>query len=132
MKSFKSKQRVLYADTDSHAVVHFGSYLRWVEKARTSFFRECIGKSLRDFEKEDLAFPFIEVKVNYLIPARYDDLLDIKTTITDVGNTSLRFSFEVSKDKEIKARIEAVCVCVDLKFKKNKVPDDIRKKCHPR
>ncbi len=67
--------RVIYGDTDQMGVVYYANYLRWFEAGRTEFLR-AKGLSYSDFEaSEKLILPVAEAGVNYLQPARYDDLV---------------------------------------------------------
>ncbi|MBL8023771.1 MAG: acyl-CoA thioesterase [Elusimicrobia bacterium] len=86
--------RVSYADTDRMGVVYYANYLVLFERGRTEFMRE-LGIRYRDLEEKEIYLPVMETKVNYLAPAHYDDLIKIRSRITELGRASLTFSYEL-------------------------------------
>ena len=72
----------------------------------------------------------MEVKCNYKQPAKYNDLIIIKTTIINIGNSSIKFNYKIirKKDNELLAEGYTVNVFVDKKaMKSTKIPDKLRK-----
>lgn len=75
--------------------VYYGNYLTYFEVARTEAIRE-LGLSYRRLEDEyAMMLPVAEAKLNYKRPARYDDLLTLKTRIADWPSVRIRFDTEV-------------------------------------
>ena len=72
--------RVRYAETDRMGVVYYSNYLVWFEIGRTEWLRET-GWTYREMEAEGLALPVIEAHCEYRLGARYDDDLEIRTTV---------------------------------------------------
>lgn len=126
MKENIFETRVRYADTDSYGVVYFGSYLVWVEAARTEFFRKFTNKGPIDYEKEGIAFPFVNVNIKYLNPARTDEKIKVKTQLIEVGNTSITMKFLIENEKGQVCEVDAVMVCVTERIKKRSVPNEIK------
>lgn len=122
----KTEERVRYADTDSFGVVYYGSYYRWAEGARADFIRKFLGKSLVELENEDCIFPVVNVNADYEMPGRYDDIIEISTSVVHIGNSSIKFSQIFSGPKGVLCRIETVCVCVSKDMVKKRVPDELR------
>ena len=88
--------RVYYEDTDAGGIVYYANYLRFFERARTDWLRAA-GISHRELSEVDgLCLVVRDCTVQYLRPARLDDLLAVEVGIanpaTDVGRASLRFS----------------------------------------
>jgi acyl-CoA thioester hydrolase len=83
--------RVRYAETDQMGVVYHANYLTWFEIGRTEYIRDK-GMPYKDAEALGLLMPVIDVHIRYLMPARYDDLVEVRTRIANVG--PLRTSFE--------------------------------------
>ena len=86
--------RVSYADTDRMGVVYYANYLVLFERGRTEFMRE-LGVRYRDLEEKNVYLPVMDVQVKYLAPAQYDDLIKIRTWISDLGRASMTFSYEL-------------------------------------
>jgi acyl-CoA thioester hydrolase len=88
------RERVRYADVDPMGFAYYGSYLRWFEIGRTEFVRE-IGASYKEVEESGVLYPVTEAHVKYAAPARYDEVIEIVTRLTDVKKASLRFDYEI-------------------------------------
>ncbi len=72
--------RVRYGETDPMKYVYYGNYAEYLEVARVELFRK-IGISYNEIEQRGIWLPVSEYSIKYLKPAKYDDLLEIKTTI---------------------------------------------------
>ena len=129
MKTNITEQRVYYADTDHGGVVYYANYLKWFEIGRTEVLREA-GFDYADFEKEGMIAPVVEVKCNYKEPAQYNDIVTVKTTIENIGSSSIKFKYLIirKKDEKLLAEGYTVNVFVDMKTKKSiRIPDNLRK-----
>ncbi len=72
--------RVRYAETDQMSVVYHGNYFPYLETGRVEAIRS-LGMSYADLEKMGIQMPVVEITCKYLRPARYDDLLCVRTTL---------------------------------------------------
>jgi len=126
MEGHKIQIRVRYEETDQMGVVYYANYLVWFEIARTEFFREK-GVEYRKIEEQDKVFiPVVEAQCRYRAPLRYDDLVDIKIDLTDVGRTRVVFEYEVSSGGKIKATGMTRHAFVDAKGAPIPVPRKIK------
>jgi len=80
--------RVRYHDCDPMGIVYHGHYAKLFEIGRTEAMRKH-GFSYTILEKQGLAMPVVEMSIKYLRPARYDELIDIKTIIDEIPNRFL-------------------------------------------
>lgn len=129
MNSNETEHRVYYSDTDHGGAAYYANYLKWFEIGRTEILRKH-GFNYSDFEKKGLIAPVVEVKCTYKSPARYDDIIVLKTKIASIGNSSIRFDYEITGKKAgtLLAEGYTVNVFVDIKSNKPiKVPDELRK-----
>jgi len=129
MKTNSTELRVYYADTDHEGVVYYANYLKWFEIGRTEILRQ-YGFDYSAIEKQDLIVPVVEVKCNYSESARYNDIIIIKTTIGNIGNSSIKFHYEIIRKSDSKLLAEGytVNVFVNTKtMKSTKIPDELRK-----
>ena len=118
--------RVRYKETDQMQVAYYSNYLVWFEVARAELFRK-IGHTYSDIEqKEGLRLMVVEANCRYKQPARYDELIDIYCVVTDVGNTSLRFSYTVKRKEVLLAEGETVHVFTDTKGRPKRIPSKIK------
>ena len=98
----KHEIRVIFGDTDQMGVVYYANYLRFFESARADYWRS-LGRSYKDLEAWGVAMPVVEAHSNYRRPARYEDLLEIETAISEVRGASLRFTYVVRRGDEVLA-----------------------------
>lgn len=120
--------KVYYADTDHGGVVYYANYLKWFEIGRTEFIKQA-GFTYADFEKQNLIAPVVEVKCNYLAPARYNDTIVIETTVEKVGNSSITFLYIIlnKKSNEKIAEGYTVNVFVDMTTQKSApIPEKLK------
>tara|TARA_Y100000310_G_C20702467_1_gene831162 strand:+ start:3894 stop:4292 length:399 start_codon:yes stop_codon:yes gene_type:complete len=121
--------RVYYADTDHGSVVYYANYLKWFEIGRTEVLRK-LGFNYSYYEKKNIIAPVVEVKCNYNEPAKYNDLIIIKTAVEKIGNSSIKFSYKIirKEDKKLLAEGYTINVFVDMKTKKStSIPEELRK-----
>jgi len=117
--------RVYFQDTDAGGVVYHGSYVNFLERARTEWLRECYGYSNAGLMKEfGVVFVVRSLKLDYLKPALLDDLLDVSAQLKEVGRSRVTLFQSVTRGEEtlVAAEIHLVCVTVDG-FKPVSVPD---------
>jgi acyl-CoA thioester hydrolase len=118
--------RVIYGDTDQMGVVYYANYLRYFEAARGAFIRDQ-GQSYGDVEKLGFALPVIEAHVRYRQAARYDDLLRIEATVTQVRAASMRFDYRLHRDHELLADGYTVHACVDKSGRPVRFPQEMKR-----
>lgn len=98
MVSFETKYRVCYADTDRMGVMYYGHYPRLYEIGRTDLIRE-IWKSYREVEESGIILPVRLLNAIYHKPARYDELLTIRTIIKEIPKVKFKLFSEIYNEK---------------------------------
>jgi acyl-CoA thioester hydrolase len=137
MKYFDYNTRVRYAETDQMGVSYYANYLIWFEAARTEYFRT-LGFVYTDFEKQGIFLPVVEAHCRYLSPSTYDDELTVRTVVSAMRQSSIRFEYHVFKnlkhssksDKTLKpiATGHTVHAFVGRDFKPIRIPEGLRAK----
>ena len=105
---------VCLADTDAGGVVYHATYLRFFDQARGEWLRT---KGIRQralYDDHGLALAVRKASVDYIIPARLDDILMIRTTILRARNVTIDFSQEIWTDDVLLATAEVRLACVDV------------------
>lgn len=121
----KTEIRVIYGDTDQMSVVYYANYLRYFEAGRNEFIR-AKGLRYRDFEETfALRLPVVEAQVSYRIPARYDDLLTVETSIAEVKRASARFDYRIVRGADVVATGHTLHACVDLEGRIQRMPREL-------
>ncbi len=87
--------RVYYEDTDSGGVVYYANYLRFMERARTEWLRALGFEQDQLLERYGILFAVRRATVDYLRPARFNDLLEVRSELAGHGGASLDFSQQV-------------------------------------
>ncbi len=99
MFTSETQIRVRYAETDQMGVVYHSNYFPYFESARAESIRQ-LGFTYADMEKMGVIMPVIDVHCRYLRPARYDDLLTIKTMLKELPvHHKIEFHHEVLNEK---------------------------------
>jgi acyl-CoA thioester hydrolase len=92
--------RVRYAETDQMGVVYHSNYLVWFEVGRVELIR-ALGIEYKRMEKEDDCHIVVaEVHCRYQQSAKYDEMLRIRTRITESRNRIVKFSYEVLREPD--------------------------------
>ena len=92
--------RVRYAETDQMGVVYHSNYLIWFEIGRVELMR-ALGFEYKLMESEDDCYIVVaEASCRYLHPARYDELLRVRTRISQAGNRVVKYAYELLRDSD--------------------------------
>jgi acyl-CoA thioester hydrolase len=95
--SFETRVRVRYADTDADGVVYYANYLTFFEVVRVEWLR-ALGYPITRILEQGIILPVVEARLRYLRPARVDDLVTVRATLTSVGPASFAFDYEVERE----------------------------------
>ena len=96
----ETEVRVRYAETDQMGIAHHSNYLIWFEAGRSDLCR-ARGFSYKEMEEKDGALMVVaESYVRYKSPAFYEDVLSIRTTISEIRSRSIRFSYEIHRKSD--------------------------------
>ena len=101
---FHMDYRVIYGDTDAGGIVYYANYFRFMEMGRTEMLR-ALAMPYSEMEKEEIIVPVIESYLRYKASGRYDDLITIATSMTDLTRYSLRFHYRISCQREDKEQL---------------------------
>jgi acyl-CoA thioester hydrolase len=95
----ETKMRVRYAETDQMNVVYHGNYAQYFEVGRVEAIRQ-LGFTYKDLESTGIIMPVVEWTAKFLRPARYDDLLTVRTTLNEWPvDHRIRFRQEVFNEE---------------------------------
>lgn len=124
--SFSLQARVYYEDTDAAGVVYYASYLKFLERARTEWLRALGFEQTRLVEEMGIAFAARSISVEYLKPARLDDLLMVVSTVESLGRAQLVFAQRIERDGEVLLTSKMRIACFDpVRGKAAAIPKNI-------
>ena len=111
MFTSQAQIRVRYAETDQMGVVYHSNFFPYFESARAESIRD-LGFTYADMERMGVIMPVVDVHCRYLRPAKYDDLLTIKTTLKELPvHHKIEFHHEVFNEKdELLADVSLTCL----------------------
>ncbi len=90
--------RVRYGETDQMGYCYYGNYAQFFEVGRVEALRD-LGMSYKQMEEEGILLPVRNYSVEYLKPAKYDDLLTIVTYVVKVEGTRITFDYEIFNEE---------------------------------
>lgn len=130
LKSIKNcfQYRVYYEDTDAGGVVYYANYLKFFERARTDFLRSQNISQSELVKNSALVFVVRNCQIEYLKPARMDDLISVFVEVVEIGNLSIKLRQEIKLQEKVLCvmNVEIVCVGAD-NFRPKKIPPEIAK-----
>lgn len=125
--NFSAKYRVYYEDTDAGGVVYYANYLKFFERARTDFLRALNISQSELLAQENLVFVVRKCEVEYVSPARLDDVLKVSVVVKEMSATSISIYQEALKSGAISSRLHVEIVCVNsISFKPKRIPENIK------
>jgi acyl-CoA thioester hydrolase len=115
MKIHQFTVRVRYAETDQMGVVYHGNYAQYFEMGRVEWLRN-LGLTYKEMESRGIMLPVVSLSLNFKKPARYDDLLTVKTIFKKQESVKIEFDYEIYNEQgELLTTGNSVLVFVDMK-----------------
>ena len=126
---YETNLRVRYAETDQMGVVYHANYFAWFEVGRVEWCR-FQGFEYKRMEREDNSFIVVaEARCRYKRPARFDDLLIVRTRVADSKRRMVKFEYEIvdQASGDLIATGETVHVICDNLGRPKSLPEKYRK-----
>lgn len=123
----ETQVRVRYAETDQMGVVYYANYFIWFEVGRVEHLRQR-GIVYRDMEEDGVKIAVVEARCRYKAPARYDELITIRTRVARQRSAMVQFEYQAvrASDGVLLAEGETVHVCIDRDFQACPLPERYR------
>ncbi|OPY82420.1 MAG: Acyl-CoA thioester hydrolase YbgC [Smithella sp. PtaU1.Bin162] len=121
-----TKLRVIYADTDAMGIVYHTNYIKWFEVGRNEIMRQ-MGLLYTDVEKHGFNLPVTEAYCHYLFPAKYDQLINIETTIECISRVIVKFKYSIWDEdkKHLLTEGYTIHACTNKEGKIRRIPQII-------
>jgi len=118
--------RVYFEDTDAQGVVYFANYLKFMERGRTEWLRELGVEQDWLLGEHGLCFALTRTDAKFLLPARFNDLLEIRTRIAHYGRVRIQLEQAVVRDGELLCSASCAAACIDAEsFRPRRIPVDV-------
>src|SRR4051794_3903963 len=121
MQTGEIQVRVRYAETDRMGLLHHANYLVYFEQGRTELLRQS-GRSYKELEDAGHFLVLVKVEVRYRLPARYDELLTVRTIVTRTTPVRIEHCYEVVRAGQLLAEGNSTLACVDREGKLQALP----------
>lgn len=120
---------VYYEDTDMAGIVYHANYLKFIERARSEWVKDQ-GLDQNAMREEGIVFVVRRIECDYLLPAKYDDRLQVRTTVKAMTGVRLIMAQEVLRGKEVIFRADVTAVCATLDGHPARLPTVLRNRVH--
>lgn len=128
-KIFESEYRIYYEDTDAGGIVYYANYLKFFERARTEMLRDSNISQIELIKTHNLIFVVRNCNIEYKKGAKLDDLVTIKTSISEFRSASIIMHQEMFLDDELINVLDVKIACITADNKKpSKIPSEIKNK----
>lgn len=120
--------RVYYEDTDMAGIVYYANYLKFIERARSEFIRD-IGVDQAELKRDTgLVFAVRRVEADYLLAAKFDDLLTVTTELQQMRGARLILIQDVMRADQVLFSSIITVVCLNETGHATRFPAEIRAK----
>lgn len=124
-------QRVYFEDTDFSGLVYHARYLHFLERGRSDFLR-LLGIHHRDLAEDGMTFAVRRMTLEFVRPARIDDVLTISTRPEHVGGARLVLHQRIERDATVLVTAEVTVALIDGSARAARLPKAVREALRPR
>lgn len=122
--------RVYYEDVDLAGIVYYANYLKYIERARSEMIRDA-GIDQAAMREAGTVFVVVRLSADYLRPARYDDVLEVETSLDEIGRARFVIRQAVTRDGAPLFRARVTIACMDLAGRVRRLPQGIAEMPRP-
>ncbi len=122
IREHKIEIRVRYHDTDAQGRVHHGAYINYFETGRVELLR-ATGRSYKSLEDEGILLVVADLKVQYYLPAIYDDLLVLRTETVKAKGARILHDYRLTRGEDLIVEGQTTVACVNREGKIQRLPD---------
>ncbi|BCG64052.1 MAG: acyl-CoA thioester hydrolase [Methyloprofundus sp.] len=126
-KNFNWPVRVYYEDTDAGGVVFYANYLKFYERARTEMLRDMGFEQDQLIAEHAVIFVVRSVQVDYLQPAKFNDLINVTAGLSLVRSASLTFEQTITRADDRLSTATIRIACLDAATMRPKLIPDFLK-----
>lgn len=114
--------RVYYEDTDAAGIVYYANYLKFAERARTEMLRLIAADTMRAMAEAGSAFVVRRCALDYRLPARLDDCIEVRSRLVSARGASLDARQTVTRRSDVLVEIDVQVACCDRDGRPTRVP----------
>jgi acyl-CoA thioester hydrolase len=118
--------RVYYEDTDAAGIVYYANYLKFTERARSEWLREIGGDEAKALKANGLLFVVRRCEIDYLQPARLDELLEVATRVVGFAGATLDLEQTVRRGDADLVVLKVTLACLNSTGRPARLPAALR------
>ena len=116
--------RVTYNETDGQRRVHHANYLNYFERGRVELLRDR-GWSYKQIEDSGRMLVVSEMTVNYFVPAEFDDILVLETTVLSAKGARIRHAYRLLRNDTLIVTGQSTIACIDHDGRVRRLPPEL-------
>ena len=120
-----TKIKVYYEDTDASSRVYYANYLKYLERGRSDVLYKLGFNHKNLFNEYNFYFVVKSCNIEYLKPAHFEDILEVKTKILNISKAKIEFNQTILRDKILLVDSKVIIVSVDKDGKIFKMPNEM-------
>ena len=120
-----TKIKVYYEDTDASTRVYYANYLKYLERGRSDFLYKLGFNHKKLFNEYNFYFVVKSCNIEYLKPAHFEDILEVKTKILNISKAKIEFSQTILRENTLLVDSKVTIVSVDKYGKIFKMPNEM-------
>ena len=124
MREHTTELRVRYDEVDPMGFVHHSNYLRYFEIGRTELLRAS-GGCYRQMEADGQLVVVVRVDCRYRNPAKYDDVIAVKTRIENVTAGKIIHQYTITREDQILVEATVTLAVIDRDGRIQRVPEEL-------
>ena len=118
--------RVYYEDTDLAGIVYYANYLKFIERGRSEWIRALGMDQARLRAEKGMVFAVRRLLADYLRPAHFEDMLQVRTTVDTLGGASLTLDQQVWRGDQALFTAKVTLVCIAANGLPTRLPQELR------
>ena len=124
--SFSYQIRMCFQDVDGEGIVYHSNYLNYAERARTEWLAQ-MGLQNQEIMEMGVALVLRHIEIDYISPAKLDDVLEIDVRILEMKNASTLIGQTVTANGAVKVKLKMQLVYVDTKtLRPTRIPEKLK------
>ena len=121
LATFQLDIRVRYQETDAMGRLHHANYINYFEMGRVELMRAA-GHSYRECESQGIFLVVAEISCQYFLPAVFDELLTLTTTVVRAKGARIEHHYELHRDDNILAKGRSLIACISADGRPRRLP----------
>ncbi|MSP25054.1 MAG: YbgC/FadM family acyl-CoA thioesterase [Myxococcales bacterium] len=122
----RHRLRVRFCETDLMGIVHHANYLVYCEAARVEWLL-LRGVSYESWTRHGLHLPVVDATLRYKLPARFEDELEVVTTVVELSRVAVRFRYRVMRKATLLCEAETRLACVGDDLRLKRIPAEVER-----